>query len=290
MTATLRFTGFEVFSPIGNRLSFDQWSRLESAVVWASDGFHALAKRAAAAVQGELELSAKLAAAMAAGRQDRAAKMALVRPNREPLNTVQLGQLDRAEIDRRTGGKAGIGRAWQKVRVIERQRRNKAEDAALQDSLGETIALQQARGAVIEPDVKRGHMRRQSALESLVASKTLTRIELAAGERYSEMYDAAAVTPHLKVANYSATGGGCSDAVADRCEEILDARKARIALAKVHAFVKARVPSPRAVFVLRRVAGRGQHVSHFSKGAGRIKNTEALKAALTVLAHRWGLN
>jgi hypothetical protein len=198
---------------------------------------------------------------------------------------VGYGRMTAEERDERADYKAEMARLQDETLAAN-------DRAEVSRGRVETLALEQMRGGSFrsaKPGVfskEGGELCRKNGLDTLLMSGALTVIEHAAGEKYAGIVDEAKAS--LKIANWSSSGGGSPDPETERLQRLkLVAAQQRVTF--LHAVVQARVKSPRAVMVLRRVAGEGALVSHFSKGSGRALNVQALKGALGALADMWGL-
>lgn len=77
----------------------------------------------------------------------------------------------------------------ERLRVLERRGKARAEALAVQQGIAETVALAEARGAAIEaPATPRRPHRRQPGLEWLVRQGRLNDRQKSAGERYGTYY------------------------------------------------------------------------------------------------------
>jgi hypothetical protein len=208
------------------------------------------------------------------------------------LSASQAGRLKWA--DKLAKGKTAQERARGRVILLTLQREvtGDAESAAVKAGIDETVVQAKLRGDSLKVDAK-GRLSRQTSLDSLVSSGSITAMERAAGERYGVMYEAAYPPCSQKVANWEAMpAGGDHDPMVDRLDK---ADAARGALDKVHTYVSERIPGDRAVWILKLVAGQGRRLAHISASGGRPSgghrdaNTKALQLALQALADKWGL-
>jgi hypothetical protein len=154
--------------------------------------------------------------------------------------------------------------------------------------LVETVNLAKGRGEEIE--VKDGLVCNLSrdGLATLLSSGAIDQIDLAAGMAYRKVFEAAQALGRMTAAYAESGGASARDPDRERLMRLRRLEKDQ-ALTELERHVAARVRSPWAITTLRLVAGEGRPVSHISKGSGRLRRTEALRAALDVLAVRWGL-
>lgn len=233
--------------------------------------------------------------------------VALDIPRMTPSQLERLEAADalQAKADGRKAARAIVvkGRVvgWDRMGKVEAQERREAraayealqqETAAANDrdslkrSRAELIALEALRGIEYRPNG--AGLSRKNGLDTLLLSGSLTSPEHTAGEKYAEMFGAAFPDPSCRIANLGGMAGGRD---ADAEQQRRDAQtKAREALEKLEDVIRETVTHPRAIPILRLVAGQGRILSHVvTGGANRAAHARHLKAALSVLAERWGL-
>ncbi|HEX4181144.1 MAG TPA: hypothetical protein VHY32_10170 [Caulobacteraceae bacterium] len=215
--------------------------------------------------------------------------------NDSPLTAAQEQDWRRANDDIASGDFARAQRGVEALRALEAALRAGQIAASVGSGLNDTIALEKARGEVVEvagPFFNRSRVRIRSrdGLETLHRSGAIDGAQFKAGMLYRDLYEAADPERDLRsqmndlgrVASTGPKAGG----------EAWQERRLRLAgaMASVEAKVRIADRNGGAVRALREVAGHARCVSHLSSGGGgQATYRRALGLALDIAADHFGL-